>query len=380
MEFISIYNSIPYVVLILIFGILALLNSKSKNIKNSVFIVLVIFLGLRGFVGTDFINYYRLYDTLPNPANFLNWYSDKEFYEIGFYFYSSLLKSVGASYEVWVFINALFDITVLFWFLNKYSKCFYLSLCLFLIIGGQQFEFDLYRNAKACFIYLLAIPYIKSRSFWKYNLIVLLAMSFHASAAILWPLYYIGRINFSKRLAITVYLIICAIYFLRLFPTSFFIGFFTGADGALINKLNGYLELQGEGYGLTFGFLEKSIVYWICVLCYRNLSIQSQDNILFCNSYFIYFALWYIFADIVVFVQRFPLLYSFSYWIVVPNAIYLANKSLKPILKTFLIVFAILKASAQYSLAIYKYDNQLWGIETYVVRRHIIERSGFYIK
>lgn len=379
MEFTSIYNSIPYIILIVFLGILALTNNENKHIRNYIFIILLIFFGLRGFIGTDFINYYRLYDRLPEPANFLSWYLDKEYYEIGFFFYSTILKSMGAGYEVWVFINSLFDLVVLFWFLNKYSKYFYLSLCLFIIIGGQQFEFDLYRNGKACFIYLLAIPTIKSRSFWKYNILVLLAMSFHASAALLWPFYYIGRIYITKTFAILTYIIICAIYFLRLFPSSLIIeNFFGGTEGAVIDKLNGYLESQGEGYGLTFGFIEKSIIFWICVLCYRKLSIQNPNNIMFCNAYFIYFALWYIFADITVFVQRFPLLYSFSYWIVIPNSINLANKSLKPILKMCVILFSILKASSLYSLAIYKYDNQLWGIESYNVRKNIIDNSGFY--
>lgn len=123
---------------------------------------------------------------------------------------------------------------------------------------------------------------------------------------------------------------------------------------------------MGEGYGLTYGYLEKSIIFLWCLKNYNNNFSKNSVNLFFCNSYFIYYCIWYTFADVTVFVQRFPLLFVFSYWIIVPNMISISDH--KKLIKWLVVVFCLLKTQLQFARDIYKYDNIITGIESYQSR------------
>ena len=86
--------------------------------------------------------------------------------------------------------------------------------------------------------------------------------------------------------------------------------------------------------------------------------------------------MWYVFADVTVFVQRFPLLFVFSYWIVVPNMVFYVKNN--KFLKICILVFALVKAQLQFGRNIYRYDNILFGIENYDSRANELYNNMIY--
>lgn len=115
-------------------------NERKKHMLFVFSIILLIgFLGLRGFIGWDWWAYYPSYNNLPNGFN----------YEIGYEIWSNIFYKIGLSYHHFTFINTVADILILAYVLKKYSKYPIFSMFLFLAVQGLSFEVDLLRNAKA---------------------------------------------------------------------------------------------------------------------------------------------------------------------------------------------------------------------------------------
>lgn len=370
-NFYSYSYSIPYCCLAL--GTLCMATIKTRfnhKLTERIFLfVIICFIGLRGFVNTDYLQYYQTFENLE-PINRLFYnYDWKNNYEFGFYIYTSIIKTIFPNYHFFVIINTIVDVAVLTWFFHRYSKLFYISWLFFFLFNGLQIEFDLFRNAKAIMIFLLAIPYIQSRNVWKFTGMILLASTFHISAIVLYPMYFIGVTKLKKTVLVGLFIFVNIIFFMELFPTSFLIEKFSGiAVGKAADKLDTYINTTTGTYGVTFGYIEKSAMYLICYYFYDKLIRDNKSNLIFCNGFFIYYTLWYIFSDVSVFVQRIPVLYVFSYWVVSANIISLLKKKTRQYVYIFLALFSILKIGTSFNTAVNKYDNLLTGIESYEKR------------
>lgn len=113
-------NSYPYIIVSCILAFLYLGESgkiKDLSPRSSINIALFLtlcFIGLRGFVLTDYINYYPFYVNLPKLDKINS--VDLMRFEPGFVIYSSLIKTIGFNYFGWVFINSLIDLAALRFF------------------------------------------------------------------------------------------------------------------------------------------------------------------------------------------------------------------------------------------------------------------------
>lgn len=100
-------------------------NERKKHMLFVFSIILLIgFLGLRGFIGWDWWAYYPSYNNLPNGFN----------YEIGYEIWSNIFYKIGLSYHHFTFINTVADILILAYVLKniqniQYFLCFYFWLC-----------------------------------------------------------------------------------------------------------------------------------------------------------------------------------------------------------------------------------------------------------
>ena len=154
--------SLPYIKIFLLLFVFSIpLINKNNNgfvylkLKNyqliTVLFSLIIFFGFRGFIDTDVHNYYRFYSDVPTffNENFIS-YIEKNPFEIGFYFYSVFLKSLGLGYFGFQFINTLIDFIILYKFFDEYiptQKC--LGFLLYFLFGAFSFEINLVRNIKS---------------------------------------------------------------------------------------------------------------------------------------------------------------------------------------------------------------------------------------
>ena len=75
---------------------------------------------------------------------------------------------------------------------SKYSIDFAYAVVLLFATGQVYSMFNGVAQYLAAAIYLLAIPYIYKRQFWKYLLVVLICCMFHTASVVLIPIYFIA--------------------------------------------------------------------------------------------------------------------------------------------------------------------------------------------
>lgn len=79
-------------------------NERKKHILYVFSVVLLMgFLGLRGFVGWDWWAYYPSYYNLPNGFN----------YEIGYEIWTGIFYKTGISYEHFILLNSIVNIGII---------------------------------------------------------------------------------------------------------------------------------------------------------------------------------------------------------------------------------------------------------------------------
>lgn len=188
---------IPYLILVIILFCLYTLEKNpiyeglKKRIIILAYFILLIFIGLRGHIMSDFITYYPFYENLPNIVNIEKFDFTKYPFEPGFVMYSSLVKTLFDNYFIWIFVNTLIDSLVFAYVFRRYCKSMILPLIFFVVFNGIIFEFNLYRNVKAIDCFLLSIQYVLNKKLYKYICLNLIGFLFHTSALIYLPLYFI---------------------------------------------------------------------------------------------------------------------------------------------------------------------------------------------
>ncbi len=190
-------NAIPYI-LLSVFLFFLYLNEVRKiklisviNARKVSFLTLLIFIGLRGHIYSDFINYYVYFENLPNIFNLTSSTFTEWYFEPGFTLYSSLVKTIFPDYFGWVFVNTLIDILVFQYVFKRYTYSEILPLIFFLAFNGLYIEFNLYRNVKAIDLFLLSLPFLENRRLLPYMALNILGMTFHTTSIIYLPLYFI---------------------------------------------------------------------------------------------------------------------------------------------------------------------------------------------
>ena len=367
--------SIPYIILLILLIVLYnkenhnLFDKNKKAVQNTAFILLLIFIGLRGFVLTDFYNYYPWFINLDKIYSL-----DVSEYtaESGFVVYSSLIKTVFPNYHIWVFINSLIDLLILKFTFKKYSHSEILSYIVYLAFSGIVIEFNLYRNVKAILLFMLSIPYLLNKRLLPYMLINLIGVSFHTSALLYLPLYFILNIRLPRwlRWGFIFMMVILYIKKVDLLGNIDYILMFIDSESTAVDKVANYMQ-SGDSYGFSFGFFERLISLILFTYFYDSLVKQRESNNIFYNLYLLYYATFQFFINNSILVNRIPLLFVISYAILYPNLIEI-NKKYKQILIVYIFILALLKIHIATNNILCSYDNLLWGIQSYQVRSQIV--------
>jgi len=372
---VNIYYSIPYIFFLVYITVIFFaknsrygLNKIALNYNILIFFGFIFFIGLRGYIYTDWINYYRMYDALPTIWDkSLSMFFHKSPYkslESGFLIYSIVIKSLFRTYNSWVLINHIIDLCVLFFFFNKYSNQKYLALCFmfFYIFGGITLEFNLYRNVKSLMLFLLSIEYINQKKPIVYFSLNLLGTLFHVSSILYFPLYFILSRKYSFKMVLALFIIGNLIFIFQIHFIKNILSVMANLIGGRVKfVVDGYLksESMSAPYGLTIGYIERTISFFL-IFGNRNQIIRKDNNkIVFINSFYIYIFIYLYCSEIKVVLERLPLLFIFSYWILYPTIYEKISPMKKKIFIVVFILYSFIKLiSASNDLVTY-YDNQL---------------------
>ena len=381
-----------YLVIVILFLLLLYRQERNaityKNKNRAVFlayIVMLLFIGFRGHLYSDFISYYYFFDDLK-PINHLLENFEVSYFEPGFIIYSTIIKTIIPNYHVWVIINTAIDLLILFWFFKRYTGSYILPLIVFLAYNGLFWECNLYRNIKGLEFFLLSIPTLENNNKTKFVLLNLLGVSFHSSSILyllLWPIYYR---RLSTKILLGLALFANCIFLFQIPIIEKLFGLLGSSNlFSLLKSYEGYAEGDHlTGYALSLGYFERLLTF-VVFLSFRN-SIVSHDKKynLFFNCYFLYYIFYLLFYESFTLVQRGPLMFNFSIWILYSVLLLNINPhrndnefilfssivSLRyhTVLKYLLVVVMMAEL---YTLkpVLKEYDNLIWGIESFEIRR-----------
>lgn len=378
----SLIRAIPYVVVAFILLCLFFIDDlnkinegyKKRRLILVGYCLLLFFFGLRGFVMTDFVSYYPFFnlieniDSIPEIVVFKGW-------EPGYVVFSFICKSLIPNYFAWNLISCAIDLYILYLVLNRYSYNHFLSLIVFFIVGALPLEMNVLRNAKAIFIFLLAIKYIEEQRFIPYLLLILLAMTFHVSAVLYLPCYFILGKKWPQWVVLSIFILGCIILFSHISILS-----------SLINHIpmdmdedsrGGYLIShhlsEFDSYGLSFGTIERIITYVILMIIYERCLTSNNTDIVFYNLFFLLFVVYFYFSESHVVVQRLQYLFIPCFWIVYPSLFRYLKCIRLGAYKTIFIMFLIIKVFLLGAAPENRYENILFGIDSFEKRHDTIE-------
>lgn len=287
-------------------------NERKKHMLFVFSIILLIgFLGLRGFIGWDWWAYYPSYNNLPNGFN----------YEIGYEIWSNIFYKIGLSYHHFTFINTVADILILAYVLKKYSKYPIFSMFLFLAVQGLSFEVDLLRNAKAVLLFIISIQFIKERKIIPFLILNILGMTFHMSSVIYLPMYFILNRNYSRKIVLPL-IILGNIYYL--FDTKLFIHileYMTSVLPAAVGgKITSYLSIIPQNYKLPVGtlYFERLVTFiMVFFFLHKEKNHREKENpysLIMENSFYIFYLIFLFTSEFFIASTRIGILFIYANW------------------------------------------------------------------
>lgn len=223
---------------------------------------LVLVSGLRYNVGTDYFNTYYtgFYRVLAG--------SDFDQFEVGYKLLVKLIQVFTDNVFVLFFVTALITVGFTFAAFRRMSSNVAFSILLFMISRYYFIGMNGVRQMMACAVFAYALTFAIRRDVGPYLIFSLIAVSFHYSAILLLPTYWLMRIDWSPKKAITLLAITGALGTV-VFPL---LVRFVPAASKLGNILNTY---QVAGTLFIFGTITLNL--FILLVYYRIYRQHKQE-------------------------------------------------------------------------------------------------------
>ena len=378
--------SIPYVLLILIFGFFSIYYYDNKENESKKYIIdvwciviFILFFGFRGFICDDWISYYPAFQKCSFEYVNLNVfeYNIEWGFEPGFTLLMCLCKIIMDDYQILVLVCTLINTFLLFKFFQKRIDNMPLGIILFLSFGGYIMSTNLMRNSIAILIFINSLTYLERRKPLQYFGLCLLALTFHISAVIYFPLYFFFNIKLNKWVYLSLFVFGNVIFL-------FHVPLFLKIISLFLGDSEGQLQMMVESYTsgdmaemktLSIGYLER-LFTGILIFCYYNkLTDLRKENIIFINAFICYILASFLFSEFSEISLRLSYLFIFAYWILwydLINCFSILNN--KKLFLAFMSIYFIMKMVGSTNMITSSYDNVIFGAKSYEERLYIHNR------
>ncbi|SUB87051.1 EpsG family protein [Prevotella denticola] len=244
------------------------------------FLLMAFFVGFSDMLGGyDRYIYGELFDNIADITNEKGRYEDASLFalystEIGYGFYNILLSHLTSNRYIFILLITI-TIYILFFFVFK-KYCVNYSFALMLFMGLMFFfTFTYLRQMVAVGLGWLSFQYIYKRKLLKFLACVLIAATFHNSAIILLPLYFIPIKRFDKK-KVMLFMILCLLIGLSGGPSAIFRIYGDVAD--MHNRSDSYIE---EEIGFKYEYIIEAFVFlYIVFKNYRYIPITKKDTVM----------------------------------------------------------------------------------------------------
>lgn len=272
-----------YILLFFIPVILYFYYNKKQQVPYKPFIIffvaLALFVGLGDMLGGyDRYIYGDLFDNLADGLKvgistsssrlFIAYHS-----ELGYVGLNWLIAHITNNRYIFIFCYTICMYAIIIECFKKYAKNYYLASILFMALVFF-FSFTYLRQMFAAAIIGLSIKYIIERKFLRFCVILLVAFSFHNSAIIFFPMYFIANKKNSKS-KILIIMFICFIVGITGITSSFY-NFY---DELSIRESHDDYALQ-QSTRIAY-ILEAGLFLYYLILTHRDLTSAKKDIVLY---------------------------------------------------------------------------------------------------
>lgn len=372
--------SFPYVILFILLGVCAFLynNDADEDRKNILTFVASLafffFFGFRGYVYTDWVGYTDLFRNVEWSDLFEFDITDEDLREPGFTLFCLIIKTLTGNY---IFLNVA-STAVYLLLLIRFCRQFGVQnipfvLMLFLAMDGAVIALNLMRNSISIAIWLNALVYIRDKKPLPYFALCLLALTFHLSSIVFFPLYFVLNIKTNR----WVFLGACLFFFLFfLTKQSVILNVvqLLGLEGALGGKAEAYTEVFVVPRVLNpSGAFEKLALIALVFIYYDEIAERfNGGGHIILNILLLYFFGYYFFGEFKTLSDRMSTLFVFAHWIVwIELFNLLIIEGNKRLLTGFLFTYCLYMTAMNLNEPIMEYDNVLLGAKSEAQRRQV---------
>ena len=274
---------IIYIILFLIPAILYFYYKDNKQASYKpflfFFISLAVFVGLGDMLGGyDRYIYGDLFDNLADQLKIGIPITSSSIYqayntEFGYIGLNWAIAHITSNRYIFIFLYTICMYTIVLYSFRKYAKNYPLASILFMALVFY-FSFTYLRQMFAAAVIGLSIKYIIERKFLKYCLIIVAAFSFHNSAIIFFPMYFIADRKYSES------------RILLLMSACFIIGI-TGITSNLYNLFDdistraAHADYAAQGDARIAYIFEAGFFLFFLIKSYRHLPNTKQSIVLY---------------------------------------------------------------------------------------------------
>lgn len=318
----------------------ARINPKDRNqLENNykkynylfIFIALVSLIVVSGFrykSGTDYSTYIEIYSQTPTVVL-------SEQSEWGFFLINQILYDISSNPQIMFLGIALITNILMVYGILRYSTKFELSMYLYITTFCYYSTFNGMRQWLASAILFVGFKYIKERDLFKYLICVFIAYTFHNSALVMIPMYFIVNRRFESKET----LIIVAIF---VFSYIFFNGFletlFTFLQGTKYEHYQEGIEAWQEGAGMI-----RVVVYVVpliaTIILKKYMNERSTKDLDILLNLCLMSVLFMLLGTRHVFFVRMNLFFDIYYVLLLPRLTDLEDKNLNRFMYYSIVMF-----------------------------------------
>ena len=255
---------------------------RSKQILFLLFMMLALFVGMSDMLGGyDRYIYASLFDNIADITRAGGSYKDASIFtlyssEIGYIGCNILISFITSNRYVFILLYTL--IIYYLFYLSIKDYCINYTFGMILFMGLMFFfTFTYLRQMVGVGFAWFAIRYVYKKDLYKFIICVLVAASFHNSAIILFPLYFLPIKRFSQR-SIIIIMSICLVLGLSGGPSALFRLYGNVTD--MQYRTDSYAEQET---GFRYEYIIEALVFLYFILKNYSLIPTTKKNIVLLN-------------------------------------------------------------------------------------------------
>jgi hypothetical protein len=236
---------------------------------------------------------------------------------------------------------------------------------------------NMMRNSIAILLFINSLEFIEKKEPLKYFAIIAIAISFHLSSIAYLPVYFFLNRRTNKWIYLSIFIICNLVFVLHIHILLFILSHILGDnEGRLAFIIGNYTSGDlNSSTPLSIGYIER-LLSGILIFCYYNkLKQMRPENIIFINSFILYFVMFFLLSEFNTMSIRMSTLFIFSYWILWGDLIKCFSiENNRLLFLGFVALYSIFKIIGMTNMKTSEYDNVLMGAKSYEERLYLHNR------